>query len=348
MGMRAAAKRVGLRGIELTAKKEKKGIGSKVHGGDHAMAVAKTAYMLAYRKALAEGASIPEAKRSASMAFAAGGQHDMTRKATELKPHGNTAKRAFLTLAKRYPSVYEFNAAEKEAIADAIELHELAYEELKAKVAGKTREARVAAEAVQIADKVFEASGVRVIERRAFFVGKERLMPGKDLHYLKEIYGEKAPLCAVAMESCMRLRGINYLPDVEKAMQPIAAPLHAVQEKFYLGLLHEIGFKNESQLLEEMKRIKFPKLDKMGAKIEKTIAIEAPRVARLNISSDTAKSAAETVMHFVQSKSPTEALATFRPQGQQAKEWLKGMQGYRQGNFGYLKQLSRQLRQAFA
>ena len=171
-----------------------------------------------------------------------------------------------------------------------------------------------------------------------------------------ELYGKNASLQAVAMESCMRLRGINYLADIEKAIQPIAAPLHAVQEKFYLGLLKKLGYSSEMQLLSEMERIKFPKLFdpiKKGSnvlfvdKLKQAIKEESSRVAQIKITPDVAESAAEVVNHFVSAKSPSEAIATFKPKGAQAVEWLNGMRSYNEGTPQFLKNTQRQLRLAF-
>jgi len=319
---------------------------SKVHAFDHVSAVGSQAGVLAHEFARKQGMSASEAKRVKYLAESAETLHDIVRRATERKPHGVEGKDVFLRLAKRYPNFFEFKPEEITLIADAIELHELPYEEVSKRLEGRSPAAKMVAQSVQIADKVFEASGYRVLERRSFFVGKERLAQGKDLNYLKGLYGNKAPLFAVAMESCMRLRGINYLPDVEKAVQPIAKNLHAVQERFYLGLVKGLGFRNESELLNEMKRINFPKVDKMGEKLQRSIVAENERVSQIRVTPDMANSAAELVTHFSQAKSPEEAIITFNPRGAQAKKWLNGIKGYRNASQQFMSSMQRQVRAA--
>lgn len=327
------------------ARRDARGRLTKVHDYGHVNAVASHARILAEEMARSHGIKGLEAKRVAALADVAGHGHDLIREATERYAHAPFGKKAFLKLVRKYPNFLELTPEEISTVADAIELHELPYETLVEKASGKPLDSRIVAQAVQIADKVFEASGFRVLERRAFFVGKERL--SKDLKNFPQLYGARAPLYAVAMESCMRLRAINYLPDVEKAIQPIARPLHEIQEKFYLGLLKELGFSNELELLAEMKKVNFPKLDKMEDKLRRTILAEKERVSKIPITKDVAQSASEIVIHFASSRSPEEAIATFRPKGRQAIEWFAGIKGYRNASSEYLQRLRRQLRSAF-
>lgn len=319
---------------------------SKVHDLAHIESVGVHARLLAEELALRRGFSKASANRTGILAEASGKVHDIVRRTTERKPHGPKGARAILTLRRRYPQAFgEFSQKELEILADATRVHETEFAEFNKAIKNFSSRKKIVARSVHIADKLFEASGYRVLERRAFFVGKERLE--KDLAYFKNIYGEKAPLYAVAMESCMRLRAINVLSDYSKEIQPIAKPLHAVQEKFYFGLLKELGL-NERRLAQEMEKINFPKFDKLGAKVKKEVARAASDNLINAISPDVANSATELVMHFNKATSPDAALENWRPKGNQAKKWLQGMKGARIGGETYLKNLQRQIHRALS
>lgn len=317
---------------------------SKVHDLAHVESVGVHAGLLAEELALRKRFSKTSAKRIGILAEASGETHDIVRRATERKPHGPKGARAILALRRRYPKAFgEFSQKELEILADATRVHETEFAEFNKAIKGFSPRKKIVARSVHIADKLFEASGYRVLERRAFFVGKERLE--KDLAYLKNIYGEKAPLYADAMESCMRLRAINVLSDYPKEIQPVAKPLHAVQEKFYYSALKYLGL-NEKQLVQEMERINFPKFDKLGAKVKKEVARAASDNRIKTISPDAANSATELVMHFNKAASPDAALETWQPKGNQAKEWLQGMKGARVGGQEYLQRLQKQIHRA--
>lgn len=328
------------------ATRAKRKILSKVHDLAHVESVGVHARPLAEELALREGFSEASAKRTGILAEASGEVHDIVRRATEKVPHGPRGAKAILALRRRYPQAFgEFTQKELEMLADATRVHETEFAGFNKAIKNFSPRKKIVARAVHIADKLFEASGYRVLERRAFFVGKERLE--KDLANFKGLYGEKAPLYAVAMESCMRLRAINVLADYPKEIQPIARPLHAVQEKFYFGLLKELGL-NERKLVQEMERVKFPKFDKLGAKVKAAVAKAASEKRISAISQDVANSAEELVMHFNKAASPDTALETWQPKGSQAKEWLQGMKGARIGGQLYLQRLQKQIRKALA
>ncbi|MGC8851478.1 MAG: hypothetical protein ACP5O3_04655, partial [Candidatus Micrarchaeia archaeon] len=202
------------------AEREKTGGLSKVHDWSHVHAVARHAKIVAEELALKEGLEAETAKQVGLLAEAAGYLHDVVRKPTESAPHGTMGekfiKRAYAaptlptSIKKRFFT--EFTPKEIETIAAAVGLHESSWKELEEKTAGVPAVTRIIAQALVAGDKAFEASGYRVIERRSFFVGKERMQ--KELKHLEDYYGEKAPLYAVAMESAMRLHAINALKDM--------------------------------------------------------------------------------------------------------------------------------------
>ncbi len=331
------------------AKREKTGGLSKVHDWSHVYAVARHAKIVAEELALKEGQEAEVAKQAGLLAEAAGYLHDVMRKATEREPHGILGKkfieRAYAappfptSIKKRFFT--EFTLNEIKIIADAVELHESSWKEFGEKSSDIPTLMHIVTQAVRVGDKVFEASGYRVLERRSFFVGKERMQ--KDLKPLEGVYGEKAPLYAVAMESAIRLRAINAIKDMPLWVQPIAKPLHAVQEEFYYSLLKHLGL-NEEELFEEMKRVKFPKFDKYEKQIRENAAEADSNESIRGISADAADSAAELVYHFVNSKNPDEAILSFKPKGEKAAKWLEQIKAYREGSDEYLELLRNDIR----
>jgi len=280
------------------------------------------------------------------IAEAAGNVHDIVRRATERVPHGTQGAETIKRLRTRFPKAFgEFQSREIQLLADATRVHELSFPEFNKAIRNFSKRKRIIARAVYTADKLFEASGYRAIERRAFFVGNERMKT--ELAGLRTIYGKNAPLYAVAMESCMRLRARNVLGDYPKAIQPIARPLHATQQKFYFGLLKYLGI-SEATLVQEMEKVNFPKFDQYRQRIISEVAKAQSNRAVSNISNDVSSSAAELVMRFNKASSPETALKKWKPKGTQANEWLQGIRGARIGGKQYLDKVQRQIRTALA
>lgn len=329
---------------KLFAKRAKKGELSKVHDISHVESVANHAKILAEELSLRNGFGKKDAIRIGILAQAAGQVHDIVRRATEKKSHGPQGASVILLSRAINPKAFgRFTQTELRMLAKATRVHETEFAEFENAIRSFSPAEKIVARAVHVADKLFEASGYRVLERRAFFVGKERLE--KDLANFKQLYGPKAPLYAVTMESCMRLRAINVLEDYPRELQSIARPLHAVQEKWYFGLLKYLGL-NEPKLAQEMERVNFPKFDKLGGKVKVEIekANSGRQIAAIN--PDVANSAAELVMHFNKASSPDAALRTWKPKGTQAKEWLQGMNGARVGGRKYRQNLQAQIHKA--
>ena len=325
-------------------KRARRGTLSPAHNLAHVESVGIHAGVLAEEMARKSGASKDSAKRTRRIAEATGTVHDIVRRATERTPHGVRGATTIKRMATLYPRVFgEFTPREIDILADATKAHELSFRELTKAIRGFSPRKKIVARSVHMADKLFEASGYRVLERRAFFVGKERLKG--DLKYLKRLYGANAPLYAVAMESCMRLRARNVLGDYPKAIQPIARSLHVVQEKFYFGLLKQLGL-TETRLIQEMERIKFPKFDRYNARIKSEVAKAASDRKVASTSKAVARDAAELVLQFNKAGSADTVLSKWKPKGKQAREWLQGMKSARVGGTEYLARLQRQIRRA--
>jgi hypothetical protein len=177
---------------------------SKVHDWQHVRAVARHARAAAEELALNEGFSPEAARQLGIKAETAGYLHDIVRRNTELKPHGTVGEalvnKIFRTslgrvekqakgevgvgeprfakggaVTKREPPFSDLTAKEMAQISSAVGLHEADWKTLEDKVKPLSPEARIIAQALVAGDKIFEASGHRVLERRSFFVGKERM-----------------------------------------------------------------------------------------------------------------------------------------------------------------------------
>ena len=297
---------------------------SKVHDITHVTVVSICAREVAKR--LAKG--LENSDTIADYAEIAGLLHDIVRKATERELHGPLGAKVLQRYARMFPHMFKGISEEAlNKILDVVRIHELSLGEIEREIKNWPKEWQIVARAVVIGDKLIEASGERVIERRAFFVGNERLHRG-DLQYLKKIYGKKAPLYAVAMECCMRLRARNIIKNYPKKFQPIVRRLHAIQEEFYLGLLRYLNL-TEDALFEEMERIDFPMFNRYKNILKKEIMTAKSENRIKNLDNDIAESAAEWVMHFSKVESPEEAIRTFKPKGKKAKEWLKVVKSFR-------------------
>lgn len=327
---------------------------SNLHDWSHVYSVARHAHIFAEEIARKQGLTQPQITKLGALAEATGYLHDVIRGATERVPHGPLGAKAVKKIYAIHKQLsdppYQRNGLEKftekeiNLIAKLTEIHEGNFSEVE-KEAGKLgQHAQIVGQALVLGDDLIEASGFRVLERRAFFYQKKRL---KDLAHLQNKYGQKTPLYAFAMESLLRLRHINELGTYPKYIRPVAEPLHQVQEEFFHGLLKHLEIESEEALLEEMKHANFPK----AKELEKNIRKNIPKNNAITISktsNDVAKSAAELVSHFVACESPTIAIETFKPKGSKAKEWLAGILNYHETGGEYLEEFRQKIRRAFA
>ena len=330
----------------------RKGALSKVHDWSHVEGVARHAKIFAEEMARAQGLKNDEAKRIGLLAEATGYAHDLVREKTEEIPHGpasgeklrQTFIQHFDALAtpreRQGMGIAAFTLDEARQISKMAAIHEGSFKEVEEATKEMDPAKKIVAKALVIGDKVAEASGYRVLERRAYFVGKERFK--KDLAPLEKEYGENAPLYAVAMESCIRLRARNALGNYPSWVWPIAQPLHKVQEEFYYGLLKRLGM-DERQLLAEMKRIGFPATEKYEKSIGKNIPRNTSAMLK-QTRAETAAAAEELVRHFASSESPEKAIETMKPKTTKAAEWLEGIKGYRNPDAGYEARLRTAIR----
>ncbi len=324
-------------------RRDERGELSKAHDWTHVNSVAKHARITAEELARSEGMKNADIERAGVLAEAAGYLHDLRRRATERTPHGDLVERFIRSASKnrRFKHLREgFTDEEVDAVATAVGLHEQNFEELEESLKKKSRMHKIIARALVAADKGFEASGPRVIERRSFFVGRERTEEGKDLHYLEEHFGDNAPLYAVAMESMIRLRARNAIKDYPAWLKPIITPLHETQSEFYAALLGKLG-ETEQTLFEKMRELDFPKFKKYEKKIRQNLREYEVQP----ITGEKAVSASKIVQHFVGHESMNEAINNSNAvKGKSARNWMKQIRGARSGGKEYLEEIRKALR----
>lgn len=116
------------------------------------------------------------------------------------------------------------------------------------------------------ADKLIEASGPRVLERRSFFVGGERMRNKKDLGAVLE-YPEESNL-GVLSETFVRLGDVNHVSNYSAipALLALAQELHSPQYQMYKGLLLTSGMTEKGAVSYIVHRLQsLPKLaDRTG------------------------------------------------------------------------------------
>ncbi len=283
------------------AQRRKKGILSHAHDETHVTNVARYGRILAEGIAKKEGIGesrdksyiysiddVAEAvKHVADTAELAGYLHDIVRQPTEKVPHGaegakwiayasyftKTAKEAWgvmpddcLSLNREELATVAFALIEHEkTLADVIRLSRFDV---------NADEKAIVAVSMKICDALLEASGFRVVERRCFFVGNERMHNG-DLQFLKEneLTKDKPHVWAVLGESIVRLYARNPLTSYPEWLRGVASRLHAIQYRFYANLIKMTGEyqpTDELKIVKLLAQMKFPKVDdKLIGAVEK-------------------------------------------------------------------------------
>ncbi len=230
---------------------------SKAHDESHCEAVATYAGVTA--KALMEGKGcLAEAGRARALAEITGYMHDIRREPTETIPHGQLSAAEFsqICIEKPWKSIPR---EERDIIDTVIYEHEGSFSDI-LRFFGDPLDGvampSVVAHGIVTADKALEASGYRVVERRALFVGKERTRDGD----LKDIftYPDESDL-SVLGETIVRLYGRNPIDSYPDWLKPFAQKWHAVQYRLYRGLLDYHGM-DEVGAVKFLVERRFPKI----------------------------------------------------------------------------------------
>jgi hypothetical protein len=258
---------------------------SFVHDWDHTEAVARYAAVIA--AAIAEGLGLcdEDVLEVAKLSALAGIFHDAVREKTEATPHGPASAEFFYKWGHSKMSTFH-----AEAICRAIREHEgpfgtrlalfgdpVGIVKTKGSVGALNPDKLVDLKysivgvAVKTADGLIEASGYRVIARRAGFVSGERLLhTDGDLHKIENLLKDpNAPEWAFVGESLIRLYSKLKLDDFPIWLRSLAEELHSGQYVFLSGLLRHLG-QNEVSAAKMLLSWGFTKFDeKLVEAVEK-------------------------------------------------------------------------------
>ena len=353
--------------------KRKAGALSKVHEESHMTAVA--IYGSATARALAAGQNCKSSdiELVSDLTKIAGYLHDCEREATERVPHGE----ASAEFVKNY---WETNTTWKEAIPfvhfepiiEAIKAHEGSFKDISNQFGSPIQNKdgllpllSVIAHSIVAGDKAFEASGYRVLERRAFFVGKERTEKGD----LKDVfkYPDESHL-SVLGETMIRLYARNPIDTYPNWLKPFAQEWHAIQYQLYKGLLTYVEF-DEIKAAQFFLEKKFPKFDQKlfdQIKLQQHLSgkyfdkakypILASEIDKLNEmleseKSDLASSSLNLVMSIAIQESPEEAIETYKKLTtgellslKNYRRFFDGIIAYREGTEEFVKKIEEKIK----
>ncbi len=353
-------------------KKREEGVLSKAHAEDHVLAVSN--FGAATASALMKGTGREsDAGHAAFLASLAGLMHDIRREATEKSPHGPEGAKFVLELSwEDGHTGYLWKSLGPDgfdAVYRAIANHEYPFKTITTifgdplETEGKPLMPSVVSHSLKTGDAALEASGYRVIERRSFFVGKERFK--KDLKDILK-YPDESHLAFLG-ETMIRLYKKNPIDAYPEWLKPFAEEWHAIQYLFYSGLLRYTGM-DEKQAAEYMHRIGFTKFDQeLVDKISQerhldgnyfpedkypVLSSEIKKLRELpeEEKDDLAESAYRTVRFIAEAESPEEAIGKYQKEGmgdlEYANEFMEGIIAYRSGSEEFLDDFERKIEES--
>lgn len=334
-------------------KQEESGKLSKAHSYDHVANVALYAGLLApyFGKRL----SVSDPERLVDYAQMAGFSHDIIRYASQTDSGEDAGARFLESLYDDYftsiPEDY-YNRFVTDVVRHSGESFLQIQERYK-----DDPEALAIALAVVAGDKLIEASGPRVLERRSFFVGRERMLNPNDLGAVFSFPTESPH--GVLSETMVRLGSVNHISNYETvpALLDLAQELHSPQYHWYRGLLLHLGMDEDEALDYLVRRLKgSPITEKLARRVEEggrrlvdehhlngkyfeqqNLPVLLNTVRNPPEDGDLRISAIDIVDHFARYKTPERAINRFEetPFGSPTfQEWMKDIIAYRRGNFG--------------
>ena len=333
-----------------------RGLLSKVHDLDHVTAVSNFGGVTA--RALMNGQGYDDiAYRASVLAAIAGNLHDFEREAKETEPHGPRSADFFNYLASE-SSIFDLDFLETASVYRAIANHEMSLPELLEEFSNpigpkKEKLPAVVAFSLKTGDGILEASGYRVLERRAFFVGKERMLHG-DLKNIFQYPGESD--LAVIGETLRRLYGKLPIDSYPEWIKEYGEKLHSIQYLFLRGLLRYRGM-SETEAAECMEEAGFPKFDGIADKVhaqkhldgehfsEDRYPVLATKISQLRDlgvgdKDELAEASYKLVETIAQSESPEEGIDTYSKfsilTNTYAHDFYNGMNGYREGSDAFI------------
>lgn len=244
---------------------EKTGQLSKAHSYDHVENVAR--YAGVFAGYLARKLNVGSEK-AVIFARMAGLSHDIVRYAAEGGKSGEEESAALLSsIYDDYFSNLVTRDDYERLIVGVVRNSKNGFTEMQ-QIYANDHEARAVALALVAGDKLIEASGPRVLERRPFFVGGERMRNKKDLGAALGFPHESH--LGVLSETFVRLGDINHVGGYasDPSLLKLAQELHKYQYQFYKGLLLLTGM-TETEALEYIGKRFEEKLPKINAAVQK-------------------------------------------------------------------------------
>ncbi|MEM5871551.1 MAG: hypothetical protein QW051_01625 [Candidatus Aenigmatarchaeota archaeon] len=269
--------------------------------------------------------------------------HDISREKTEMEPHGPTGARKIMRLYKEGILLSNLLPEEVSIICDVVKNHENSFKKMIELFPNDYIRSSIG-KGIVVGDNLIEASGPRGLERRSFFVGKERMKNGDItmFNYPDESY------LAVLGETLIRLYDLNRADNYPKELRIIVDFLHSTQYEFLAGLLYKAGM-SEVEAGKFMKKKGFPRIEKVVNRImdEKHLdgkyfkSSEFPHIANVieTIREDKSlgESAYKLVMDFATAETPWDVVNFYESntiEGPPAyKRWVDGIISYRSGEF---------------
>lgn len=320
--------------------KRREGTLSLAHDLSHIYSVANASQLIARYFARREGYENIE-EDVAYLSYLAGLLHDIRREKSEEVSHGNLGSDYVLNNKELRCIISQ---DEIEILARVIREHEKSYSEILRIFSSNPTES-IVARSLAIGDKLFEASGPRGLERRSFFVGRERILEG-DLNG-KFRFPDESYL-AVLGETLRRLYKINHARNYPEELRAFVDELHSWQYEFYVGLLSKGNFSSEEEAYNYFYKIRFPRIKDVENKIKENhlsgkyfTKDEFPKIARTIIEVRNAnrkrigEDAYRLVYEIATSETPDEFVENvidMLPEGYYGK-WVNGIVDYRKGIF---------------
>lgn len=327
----------------------------KVHDIDHVVAVSNIAGVTA--RSLMNGQGYDElAKRASVLGAIAGNLHDYHREAKETEPHGHVGAEHLKELWNS--GEVTMDTQEFDSVYRSIYTHEASLPQLFdifGDPIGQKQQIlpAVIAFSLKTGDGILEASGYRVLERRAFFVGKERMLHGD----LKDVfrYPEESDL-AVIGETLRRLYGKLPIDSYPKWVKEYGEKLHSVQYLLLKGLLEYRGL-DEDEAARLMEKSGFPKFEGVADKVNAQRHLsgkyfsddEYPVLAEeigdtLDFSGhhldELAQASSDLVSTISQAESQEEGIKKYGEHryNQFKERFYRGMNGYREGGEDFVRE----------
>lgn len=328
--------------------KRRRGLLSLAHDISHVYSVANASSLIARYLARREGLKGIE-DDLAYLSELAGLLHDIKRDVKEEIPHSQLGEE-YILKSEELASLISYE--ERQILSHVIGVHEKSYSEVSRILSYNPIES-IVARALVVADKLFEASGPRALERRSFFVGKERILNG-DLKG-KFRFPDESYL-SVLGEGLRRIYGINHVRNYPEELKPLVDELHSWQYEFDYGLLAKAKINKKIDRIDETDAYKyfeslgFPKIEDVRDSIkEKHLGgkylkkDEYPIIVKTieNILNENIEHIGEDayrlVYEIVISETPDEFVERMNdilPEGYYGK-WIDGIVNYRKGIFFY-------------